>query len=122
MFKRLIPILIAIGVPSFSLAQVTVTPTLVSYQSGAAMYCAARWNKPQLQVYCYRTVSKTFDTLSFNSIYPTVPNNALVIHIPQNYNLPTGKNTITWIFNNDGIILHWQASINGLIAQFGTFQ
>lgn len=95
-------------------AQIIVTPTLVSAQSGTDLYCAAKPLPGQVQVYCYITVTKTWDTLRFNSIF--VVGDGQTAIVPDVVKLDAaGKITtsIGWFFTTAAGKTNWQVGING---------
>lgn len=106
----------------------TVTPTLVSVQLGQPLYCAARWIKPNIQVYCFTSsAGHTWDQLAFNSIFPT----GATVTIPYVLNCVPGTAACTnssgvmWIFSPDKTtagVVDWQVSWNGTGSGKGTFQ
>lgn len=106
----------------------TVTPTLVSVALGQPLYCAARWSKPNIQVYCFTSsAGHTWDQLVYNSIFPgtntiTVP--YVLNCLPGSTTCPTSAG-ILWVFSPDKTtagVVDWQVSWNGTGNGNGTFQ
>lgn len=119
-------------------AQVTVTPTLVSAQSGADLYCAARPINGQIQVYCFVTTGTPWDTLVSNGVY-TVNATSRVVPVPDIIRLPAGCSvtlgsvvgappapgcapiaSVGWILAWINNAVAWQVTVSGQISS-GTF-
>ena len=107
---------------------VTVTATQVSVNLNQPLFCAARWTKPNVQVYCYTSsAGHTWDQLIYNSIFPVTTNVTLPYVLPCFINPTTACTQTTgimWLFKPGATTgtVSWEVAWNGSGDQKGTFQ